>query len=153
MNTAQVVETSVTVNIQDYVQPRQTHSAYLWNDSWVQIFHKIRAISRQYTYFTIWWPIKYVSFYRIIITISDLVNFFVQNTKQFLLSNEVRKPEFITPIKKIYINRAPLWKRYKAGPYMYTNQMCQMQRYKLHTRIFWTVVLSCMHCTYTCLGI
>ena len=31
----------------------------------------------------------------------------MQNTKQFLLSNEVRKPEFITRIKKIYINRTP----------------------------------------------
>ena len=53
-----------------------------------------------------------------------------------------------------YINKTPLWKRYKAGPYTYTNQTCQrythtqMQRYKLHTHIFWTVVLSCMHCTY-----
>ena len=87
--------------------PRQSYSAYLWNDSWVQTFHKIRAISRQYTYFTIWWPIKYVFFYRIIITISDLINMCkIQNKtcvkyktiltfkrgQKFLLSNEVRKP-------------------------------------------------------------
>ena len=39
MTTAQVVETSVTVNnspIQVYVHP---YSTYLWNDSWVQTFH------------------------------------------------------------------------------------------------------------------
>ena len=44
MTTAQVVETSVTVNnnspIQDYVYPDdQTQPAYFWNDSWVQTFH------------------------------------------------------------------------------------------------------------------
>ena len=41
MTTAQVVETSVTVNnnspIQDYVHPDST---YFWNDSWAQTFHK-----------------------------------------------------------------------------------------------------------------
>ena len=41
MNTAQVVETSVTVNIQEVRSPGQSYSAYLWNDSWVQTFHKI----------------------------------------------------------------------------------------------------------------
>ena len=46
MTTAQVVETSVTVNnnspIQDYVHPDdQTAPTYFWNDSWVQTFHII----------------------------------------------------------------------------------------------------------------
>ena len=47
MTTAQVVETSVTVNnnspIQDYVHPddqtEPTLILYFWNDSWVQTFH------------------------------------------------------------------------------------------------------------------
>ena len=41
MTTAQVIETSVTVNdnspIQDYVN---LDSTYFWNDSWVQTFHR-----------------------------------------------------------------------------------------------------------------
>ena len=45
MTTAQVDETSVTVNnsspIQDLVQPDET---YLWNDSWVQTFYSNNQI-------------------------------------------------------------------------------------------------------------
>ena len=47
MTSAQVVKTSVTVNnnspIQDYVHLDDHNSAEIWNDSWVQTFH--RAIS------------------------------------------------------------------------------------------------------------
>ena len=47
MTTAQVVETSVTVNnnspIQNYVHldDQTQNSTYFWNDSWVQTFHKL----------------------------------------------------------------------------------------------------------------
>ena len=48
MTTAQVVETSVTVNnnspIQDYVHP-DSNSTYFWNDSWVQTFLKIKIFA------------------------------------------------------------------------------------------------------------
>ena len=45
MFTAQVVETSVTVNnnspIQDYVPPGRSNSTYFWNGSWFQTFDNI----------------------------------------------------------------------------------------------------------------
>ena len=48
MNTAQVVKTSVTVNIQEYVHPdKHTQPTYEMTPAQVQTFHKIRAICRQ----------------------------------------------------------------------------------------------------------
>ena len=76
MNTAQVVETSVTVNIQDYIYPdNHTQPTYeSFNDSWVQTFHKIRAISRQQTYTLQCGGLLNMYSFISMITISDLVN-------------------------------------------------------------------------------
>ena len=52
MTTAQVVETSVTVNnnspIQDYVHPddQTQNSTYFWNDSWVQTFDQLIFVQK-----------------------------------------------------------------------------------------------------------
>ena len=52
MTTAQVVETSVTVNnnspIQDYVHPDDQTQPTFWNDSWVQNFHNKININVQF---------------------------------------------------------------------------------------------------------
>ena len=49
MTTAQVVETSVTVNnnspIQALRSPGRSNSTYFWNDSWVQTFHTDENLS------------------------------------------------------------------------------------------------------------
>ena len=63
MTTAQVVETSVTVSnnspIQDYIlhSPGWLYSTYLWNDSWVQTFHRATYLfvnKRNYDFLCRW---------------------------------------------------------------------------------------------------
>ena len=63
MTTAQVVETSVTVNnnspIQDYIHPpRRSYSTYFWNDSWVPTFHSFtvsKVVLTVYRWSPVWW--------------------------------------------------------------------------------------------------